>query len=119
MKRFCATAAALTMLGGFALAQGTGGTGSGGTSSPGASNPGTAASPSPSNDATVPLGTTLPGGSPAPSGSATTGQGPGTNPANSQDMLGRSNPQDMTTPRAKNPQDRSGQGAPQIMAPER
>lgn len=114
MKRLCATAAALLMLGGFAFAQSFAvAQSSGGTSSPGA------ASPAPGGNATVPPGTTLPGGSPAPSDSATTGRGPGTNPANLQDMLGRSNPQDLTTPRAKNPQDRSVPGAPQIMAPAR
>jgi hypothetical protein len=33
-------------------------------------------------------------------------------------MIGRSNPQDLTTPRAKNPQDGGG-SVPQIMVPER
>ena len=130
MKRICTTAAALLMLGDFALAQDaaglaltqtTGGTSTGGPASPGAAisgQSGTMNQP-PTNDATVPIGTTLPGGSPAPSDSATTGQGPGADPANPQDMLGRDNPQDLTTPQAKNPQDRKIPGAPQIVAPER
>ena len=127
MKRVCATTAALLMLGGFSLAQGsggsTGGTGTGGTGT--SSSPATSATPgvpSPSNNATVPLGTTLPGGSPSPSDSSTVGRGSGFNPANPQDLTGRSNPQDLTNPRARNPSDTgsgSTGGTPQIMVPER
>ena len=47
------------------------------------------------------------------------GTGSSTNPANSQDVSRRSNPQDMTLPRAVNPQDSRGTGTPQIYKPER
>jgi hypothetical protein len=56
---------------------------------------------------------------PSPSDGTTTGRGPGVNPSNPQDLTGRSNPQDLTTPRARNPQDGSTPGTPQIMVPER
>jgi hypothetical protein len=99
MKRLCATTAALLMLSGLAVAQT-----SGGTAPPGSSNP---------TPNTTPGITT-----PAPSDGATTGRGPGINPSNPQDKIGRSNPQDMTAPRAKNPQDGGG-SVPKIMVPER
>ena len=123
MKRLCVTTAALLMLGGFSLAQGSVGGGTGGTGASG--SPATSATPgvtSPSNNATVPLGTTLPGGTPSPSDSSTVGRGSGVNPANPQDMIGRSNPQDLTNPRGRNPSD-AGSGntgnPPSIMVPER
>jgi hypothetical protein len=47
----------------------------------------------------------------------TTGRAPGTNPANSQDVSRRGNPQDLTTPRGMNPQD-SRAPTPQIYKPE-
>jgi hypothetical protein len=90
MKHLCATAATLLMAGSVALAQ---------TTPPGA---------------TVTPGITTP----SPSDGATTGRGPNVNPSNPQDKIGRSNPQDMTTPRAKNPQDGGG-SVPRIMVPER
>lgn len=91
MKRLCATTAALLIVGGTALAQ------SGGSSGPGTPTPGIT--------------------TPSPPNSATTGRGPG-NPSNPQDMIGRSNPQDMTSPGAKNPQDRRG-SVPKIVTPQR
>ena len=106
MKRVCAALAAFALTGGFALAQSSGGTG--GSSTGGAStgqNPG--ASPAPGANP------------PAPSDIGTTGRAPGTNPANSQDVSRRGNPQDMTQPRAINPQDSRGTGVPQIYKPER
>ena len=93
MKRLCATTPALLIVGGAALAQSGGSSGAGtGTSTPGITTP-------------------------SPSNSATTGRGPG-NPSNPQDMIGRSNPQDMTSPRANNPQDRRG-SVPKIVTPQR
>jgi hypothetical protein len=125
MKHVCATATVLLMLGGMSLPQGSaGGSSGGGTSGTGSSSPaspGISVSPG-NNAATVPPGTTLPGGSPAPSDSSTVGRGPGINPANPQDMLNRSNPQDLNRPRGRNPSDAgSGTtgGTPQIMVPER
>ena len=50
---------------------------------------------------------------------STTGRGPGVNPSNLEHMYGRNNPQDLTTPRAKKPQDAAPSGTPQIMVPER
>jgi hypothetical protein len=41
------------------------------------------------------------------------------NPANPQDMTRRGNPQDMTLPGARNPQDMRDTGTPVIIAPER
>jgi hypothetical protein len=41
------------------------------------------------------------------------------NPANPQDMTRRNNPQDMTLPGARNPQDMRDTGTPTIIAPER
>jgi hypothetical protein len=124
MKRVCAATAALLMLGGFSLAQGSvSGTTSGTTApgSSGSSSQGTTGLGTGSSDATVPPGTTLPGGSQAPPTSSTIGRGSGGNPYNPQDLIGRSNPQDLTNPRARNPSDTSNgiTGAPQIMVPER
>jgi hypothetical protein len=124
MKRLCAATAGLVlMLGGAALSQTSGGTGSGAGSSSGTvGSPG--AAPGSSNTAPgslnpTPNTTVTPGvTTPSPSDGATTGRGPGVNPSNPQDMIGRSNPQDLTTPRAKNPQDGGG-SVPQIMVPER
>jgi hypothetical protein len=64
---------------------------------------------------TAPNGLTTP----APGNSATTGRGPGVNPANPQDLTGRSNPQDLTAPGGRNPQDQVAPGVPNIVAPER
>ena len=123
MKRVSATAVALLMLGGFSFAQGsTGGSTGGGSAGTSASPASPGISTAPGNSATVPPGTTLPGGSPAPSDSSTVGRGPGVNPANPQDMLDRSNPQDLTQPRGRNPSDTGSSstgGTPQIMVPER
>jgi hypothetical protein len=41
----------------------------------------------------------------SPASSATVGQSPNINPSNSQDLSGRSNPQDLTRPGASNRQD--------------
>jgi hypothetical protein len=51
----------------------------------------------------------------------TTGRAPGTNPANSQDVTRRGNPQDLTQPRGMNPQDAKppSSSVPQIYVPER
>ena len=114
MKRLCAATAGLVlMLGGAALSQTSGGTAGSPGAAPGSSNtaPG---SLNPTPNTTVTPGVTTP----SPSDGATTGRGPGVNPSNPQDMIGRSNPQDLTTPRAKNPQDGGG-SVPQIMVPER
>jgi hypothetical protein len=135
MKRLCAIATALViisgLLSGAAVAQSSGGTGgsgsSGGAAGSGAGTSGTGspgAAPGSSNTApgsfnTTPNTTTTPGiTTPSPSDGATTGRGPGVNPSNPQDMKGRSNPQDLTSPRAKNPQDGGG-SVPRIMVPER
>jgi hypothetical protein len=58
---------------------------------------------------------------PSPSDSATTGRGPGVNPSNPQDLVGRSNPQDLTRPGGSNPQNLNqvAPGVPNIAAPER
>ena len=132
MKRLCATAAALVMMGGLALAQSSGGSSgpSGGTagSGAGASGAGTSGSigaapgstnTSPGSFNSTPNTAVTPGvTAPSPSDGATTGRGPGVNPSNPQDLVGRSNPQDLTTPRAMNPQDGGG-SVPRIMTPER
>lgn len=124
MKPACATIAALSLFGSFALAQGLTGGSAGGTGTGGSSptTPGTTGQAPGSDDATVPLGTTLPGGTPSPSDSSTVGRGSGVNPANPQDMIDRSNPQDLTNPRGRNPSDTgsgSTGGTPQIIVPER
>jgi hypothetical protein len=98
MKRAFATLAALGLLGGAALAQSPG---SAGSANPSAGTPG-ASKPGPTN----PAGPPAPGFSPpAPSDTTTTGRAPGINPANPQDQTRRGNPQDLTLPGAKNPQD--------------
>jgi hypothetical protein len=79
MKRICATAAFVLLSGGLALAQTTPNTGGVTPNTGGVSNPS------------------------APR--ATVGQPPTVNPSNSQDLSGRSNPQDLTKPGASNPQD--------------
>jgi hypothetical protein len=75
MKRLYLTIAILFLSGSLALAQGVGG-------AAGRNNQNTASPPG-----------------------TTTGVPPGVNPANAQDLTSRSNPQDMTLPRAGNPQD--------------
>ena len=122
------TAAALVLSGGLALAQSSGGSSAGAGSAsggaavgsstasgiPGASPRGPA-NPGPNN----PNATATPGAiTPAPSDSATTGRAPGVNPANPQDLTRRGNPQDMTLPGARNPQDMRDTNTPIIMAPE-
>ncbi|MGH6771786.1 MAG: hypothetical protein ACRECO_22525, partial [Xanthobacteraceae bacterium] len=104
-------------LGAAALAQSAGGTGGTGT---GAGTPRAPRIATP--DATESPGTTLAPGTPSPNTwtpDATVG-GPSVNPANPQDLIGRSNPQDLTAPRARTPQGgTTGTGTPQIMVPER
>jgi hypothetical protein len=132
MKRLCAALMALAMSGGLVLAQSSGGTGGsgasggvGGSGGPGAgsSGPGTGAPGTPPGSTYAPPGTFNPNTMPNPgattpgSGGATTGRGPNPNPANPQDMTGRSNPQDQTSPRTTSPRD-PGLG-PQITVPER
>ena len=125
MKRLCATVAALALSGGLALAQSSGGSSSGGASSGGASSPGASStgptSPTGPAGATVnPSAPATPGATPpSPADSSTTGRAPGVNPANSQDVLRRGNPQDLTLPRGQNPQDSKAPGTPQIYKPER
>jgi hypothetical protein len=99
MKRIGATLAALALTSGFALAQ------TSGSSSTSGANTGGTAAPGPNP--------------PAPSDIGTTGRGPGTSPASSQDMSRRGNLQDTTLPRGINPQNMKGLGVPQIYVPER
>jgi hypothetical protein len=91
MKRLCTMMAILVLSGGLALAQGAGGAGGAGaggaTSTPGGSNTGPTFTPT------------------NPSAGSTTGQGPGVNPSNPQDLTGRNNPNDLTKPGGGNPQD--------------
>jgi hypothetical protein len=84
MKRLSATMAILLLTGGFALAQGTGGTG-------------------PSTESST-IGQANPSLTPASPGGVPVGRAPGVNPNNAEDMTSRSNPQDMTQPNASNPQ---------------
>jgi hypothetical protein len=115
MKRVLATFAALALTGGIALAQS-----SGGSSTGGASTGSTSASPASPATPGSPITGQTPSASPtppAPSDMGTTGRAPGTNPANSQDVSRRGNPQDLTTPRGMNPQD-SRASTPQIYKPE-
>ena len=125
MKRIGAALAALALTGGFALAQSSGGSSTGGTSTGGAASSPTSPT-SPASPATPgsPVTGQVPGVSPsptppAPSDIGTTGRAPGTSPANSQDVSRRGSPQDMTLPRARNPQDMKSLGVPQIYVPER
>jgi hypothetical protein len=115
MKRLCVTMAGLLLLGGAAVAQTSGGTAG---SAPGAAPGSTTAPPgsfNPTPNTTVTPGITTP----SQPGGGTIGSGGNINPSNPQDKLGRSNPQDMTSPRAKNPQDGGSGTVPQIMVPER
>jgi hypothetical protein len=132
MKRLCATVAVLALSGGIALAQSSGGSSAGGSpggaASPGSSTtgptsptgpatPGAAANPGSTVNPSAPA---TPGAvPPSPADSGTTGRAPGVNPANSQDVTRRGNPQDLTLPRGVNPQDSKAPGTPQIYKPER
>ena len=80
MKRLCAAATLVILSGAFALAQTSQNTGGVTPNTGGVTNPGT-----PSNSS--PVGA------------------PRSNPSNSQDISGKSNPQDLTRPGATNPQD--------------
>jgi hypothetical protein len=96
MKRVCTTMAILLLSGGLALAQGAGG---GGGAGAGAAS-GTGLSTGPGT-----VSPTSPNGTSVPSTNGTVGQAPGANPSNSQDLSNQNNPQDMTKPGGKNPQD--------------
>ena len=61
-----------------------------------------AQTPAPGSTTTPTTGPTVPRPAATPS---TVGTAPGVNPANPSDLSGRSNPQDMTSPNATNPQD--------------
>jgi hypothetical protein len=61
-----------------------------------------AQTPAPAPATTSTTGPTVPPPAASPS---TVGTAPGVNPANPADLSGRSNPQDMTSPNATNPQD--------------
>lgn len=136
MKLIIATFSALVLSGTLALAQagggssgGTGGSsgGTGGSSGGAAGAPGGTVSPqgksgtsggTPGSSLTAPNGLTTP----SPSDPATTGRGPGVNPSNPQDLTGRSNPQDLSRPGGRNPQNLDNNiapGVPNIVAPER
>ena len=80
MKRLCAAATLVILSGAFALAQTSQNTGGVTPNTGGTTNPST-----PSNSSTV--------------------GAPRSNPSNSQDISGKSNPQDLTRPGATNPQD--------------
>jgi hypothetical protein len=124
MRRLCVTAAGVLMLGGAALAQTAAGTGSSSGTAGTTTGPRAVAPRITTPDATVPPGTTLAPGTPSPNTwtpDVTIG-GPAFNPANPQDLIGRSNPQDLTAPHARTPQGGTtgtGAGTPQIMAPKR
>jgi hypothetical protein len=80
MKRLCAAATLVILSGAFALAQTSQNTGGVTPNTGGVTNPS------------------------MPSNSSTVGA-PRSNPSNSQDISGKSNPQDLTRPGATNPQD--------------
>jgi hypothetical protein len=95
MDRLGTILAILIMFVGVAFAQN--GVPAGAGSAPGA--------PTTTGSSAVP-GSPAPGAStPAPSNSSTVGRAPGINPMNSQDLTHRSNPSDLTSPTARNPQD--------------
>src|ERR1700676_3431363 len=101
MKRVCTTMAVLLLSGGLSLAQGAGGGGAGGGAGAGAGAAGgTGLSTGPGT-----VSPTSPNGASVPSTNGTVGQAPGANPSNSQDLSNQNNPQDMTKPGGKNPQD--------------
>jgi len=56
---------------------------------------------------------------PSPLNGATVGRSPGINSSNPQDRSGSSNPQDMTQPRAINPQDMNPPNPNIVMPPSR
>ena len=130
MKYAITTLSALLLSGTLALAQSSGGgTGGGaGGAGGGASGAGSAggsagapstASPQGKSGSAAGSPTTSPGvTAPSPADPATTGRGPGVNPANPQDLSRRSNPQDLTQPGGRNPQDQIAPGVPNIVTPE-
>jgi hypothetical protein len=104
MKRLCSTIAILLMTGGLALAQGGAGGSAGAGAGAGAGASGSAGGRAAPSAGLGTTGPTNPNGSTLLNG-GTVGQAPGANPGNSQDLINRSNPQDLTKPSGNNPQD--------------
>jgi hypothetical protein len=132
MNRCAVTFAALLVSTGAVLAQGGsssspgGSAGSPSTSPTGPTAPGSPGAAAPNSGLTqpgVPGGLANPSGPglpPTPDQQGTVGQAPGTNPANPQDLQGRSNLQDLNRPRGSNPQDLTNPNTtPRIMQEER
>jgi hypothetical protein len=128
MKLIAAVISVLALSGTLALAQGggssggAGGGGSAGGGSPGAAGTAPSGAPQSSGGITGPS-ISAPNGltTPSPSDPATTGRGPGVNPSNPQDQTQRGNPQDLSRPGGRNPQDLNqvAPGVPNIIAPEK
>jgi hypothetical protein len=118
MKRMAVAISALVLSGTLALAQSSGS--GGGAAGGGSVGGGTSGAPQSSGGLTGPS-ITAPNGltTPSPADPATTGRGPGVNPSNPQDMINRSNPQDLNRPGGSNPQSQVAPGVPNIVAPER